>query len=69
MAGPAPEPQVEEEETKELLLLLLPLAYLPFPWWKQWMPKVLIVEFCALRREVYCHIWLLALCSSSPFFN
>jgi hypothetical protein len=35
--------QQEEDKTKELPLLLLPLASLPFPWWKQQMPKVLIV--------------------------
>jgi hypothetical protein len=32
------------------------------------MAKVLIVEFCASKREVDCRFWLLALCSSSPFF-
>jgi hypothetical protein len=33
------------------------------------MPKVLIVEFCALKREVYRQVKILTLCSSSSFFS
>jgi hypothetical protein len=43
-------------------------GFFAFPPWKQRMPKVLIVEFCALRHEVYPHVQILVLCSSSPFF-
>jgi hypothetical protein len=33
------------------------------------MPKVLIVEFCALKFEVYRQVKIMTLCSSSSFFS
>ncbi|MFN9982443.1 MAG: hypothetical protein ACK53Y_21125, partial [bacterium] len=33
------------------------------------MPKVLIVEFCALKRKVYPQVKILTLCFSLSFFS
>jgi hypothetical protein len=56
------------DETKQLLLLLLPLASLLFPGLKRRMPKVLIVEFCALKHEVYHQLLACSSCSSLSIF-